>query len=479
VSVVARERVVHSPDMPALDTDYLVVGAGAAGLAFTDALIAAGDADVVIVDRRDTPGGHWNDAYSFVRLHQPSAMYGVNSRPLGQDRIDTTGSNAGLYERATGPEIVEYFRRVLDDTLLASGRVRFLAMCDYLGEESGEHHVRSRLTGEVTTLRVRRRLVDARYYEASIPSTHTPSFEVDDDVRFIPVNDLVDVGDAPSGFTLIGSGKTAMDACAWLLEHGVDPDAIRWIRPRDAWLLNRSYIQPLDLVSWLIEGIALSFEAAAAASDPEDLFARLEGAGQLARLDPAITPSMYRCATSSEAEIATLRRVTNVVRRGHVRRITTAAVAMSEGELSSDARQVYVDCSAGGLRLTPPRPVFEPGRVTIQPLRTCQPTFSAALTGFVEAARDTDEERNALVRAYPYPNVPADWISMTVMSQGAERRWSREQDVAAWLEAARLNGARGAVHHLDEPRMQAALTSLGENAVAGMTRLRSFLPATS
>jgi cation diffusion facilitator CzcD-associated flavoprotein CzcO len=63
-----------------IETDYLVVGAGAAGMAFVDALIAACDADVVMVDRRHRPGGHWNNAYPFVRLHGPSALYGVNSR---------------------------------------------------------------------------------------------------------------------------------------------------------------------------------------------------------------------------------------------------------------------------------------------------------------------------------------------------------------------------------------------------------------
>jgi cation diffusion facilitator CzcD-associated flavoprotein CzcO len=57
-----------------IETDYLVVGAGAAGMAFVDALIAACDADVVMVDRRHRPGGHWNDAYPFVQLHSPSAL---------------------------------------------------------------------------------------------------------------------------------------------------------------------------------------------------------------------------------------------------------------------------------------------------------------------------------------------------------------------------------------------------------------------
>ena len=36
-----------------------------------------------MVATRSAPGGHWNDAYDFVRLHQPAITYGVNSRSLG------------------------------------------------------------------------------------------------------------------------------------------------------------------------------------------------------------------------------------------------------------------------------------------------------------------------------------------------------------------------------------------------------------
>ncbi len=116
-----------------LDTDYLVVGAGASGMAFADSLITSSDAEVVIVDRRHGPGGHWNDTYPFIRLHQPSAYYGVNSMPLGTDTIDTQGVNAGMYERASGNEICAYYERVMKDQLLASGRVRFFPQCNYVG----------------------------------------------------------------------------------------------------------------------------------------------------------------------------------------------------------------------------------------------------------------------------------------------------------------------------------------------------------
>merc|ERR1711936_1346681 len=72
-----------------LTTDYLIIGAGAMGLGFLEELILnSADLEAIIVDRRDKPGGHWNDAYSFVRLHQPAGTYGVNSRSLGMGGPD-------------------------------------------------------------------------------------------------------------------------------------------------------------------------------------------------------------------------------------------------------------------------------------------------------------------------------------------------------------------------------------------------------
>lgn len=79
-----------------ISTDYLVVGAGAAGMAITDELLTHSKASVTIVDRRHAPGGHWIDAYAYVRLHQPSAFDGVSSVPMGKDAIDVAGTNAGF-----------------------------------------------------------------------------------------------------------------------------------------------------------------------------------------------------------------------------------------------------------------------------------------------------------------------------------------------------------------------------------------------
>ena len=60
--------------MAPIETDYLVIGAGAIGMAFVDTLLTDSEAQVVMVDRHHRPGGHWNEAYPFVRLHQPAGL---------------------------------------------------------------------------------------------------------------------------------------------------------------------------------------------------------------------------------------------------------------------------------------------------------------------------------------------------------------------------------------------------------------------
>src|SRR3954463_14877999 len=118
--------------MTTLDADYLVVGAGATGMAFTDALIDHADVRVAMVDRRHGVGGHWLDAYPFVQLHQASPFYGVASTVLGTGVVQTTGPEAGLHERARRAEILAYYDDLLFRRFVGSGRVAFLG--------AHEHH---------------------------------------------------------------------------------------------------------------------------------------------------------------------------------------------------------------------------------------------------------------------------------------------------------------------------------------------------
>jgi cation diffusion facilitator CzcD-associated flavoprotein CzcO len=109
--------------MRSLQTDYLVVGAGAMGMAFTDALVDHADVHVTLVDRRHGPSGHWLDAYPFVQLHQASLFYGVASTVLGTGAVQDRGPEAGLHERARRSEIQAYYDDVLHRRFVGSGRL--------------------------------------------------------------------------------------------------------------------------------------------------------------------------------------------------------------------------------------------------------------------------------------------------------------------------------------------------------------------
>ena len=120
----------------------------------------------------------------------------------------------------------EYFAEAAA-RLAQTGRVRLLTGHEHLGGGSNGEHVKDVSTGELPDVVVRRKIVDARYLEASIPATHDRPVRCGTGARVIPVNDLPETaGQAPS-YVVLGAGKTAADACIWLLDNDVEPDRIQ------------------------------------------------------------------------------------------------------------------------------------------------------------------------------------------------------------------------------------------------------------
>lgn len=447
-----------------LDADYLVVGAGASGLAFTDALVDHADAQVVVVDRRHAPGGHWLDAYPFVRLHQASVFYGVSSMELGTGSLQSDGPEAGLHERAAAPEICAYYGRVMD-RLVRTGRVRFFPGCEYVGEG----RFRSRVSGDDFEVRGRRRVVDAHYLEPKIPATTPPPFAVTEPARVVSVNELVSVDSAPGQYVVVGSGKTATDACIWLLGNGVDPDSICWVRPREPWMFNRAVVQPDPAV--FTGMVADTVAAAAQATSLDDLFLRLEAAGVMLRIDRGLVPTMARTPTLAQWELDLLRSIENVVRLGHIRRVEPGVIDLDEGRVPITRDAVVVHCAAAGLRDAPPVPIWGSETITVQPIRSGFPCFGAALAGYVEATRTTDEEKNKLCPATPYPNSLAAWARMMVMGSRAAASFGTEPDIRDWSQACLLNPGRIPPEHRQRPEIVAALQRLDAHGQDGIARL--------
>ena len=457
--------------MREVETDYLVVGAGASGMAFTDTLIAHTDSEVVLVDRRHRPGGHWLDAYPFVRLHQPSAYYGVESRSLGNNRIDEYGPNAGFYERASGSEICDYYSRVLDEHLLPTGRVRFVGTSEYHGDNGAGHLVVSLLDGSEILVKPRRRVVDATYVQSEIPSRHVPGFTAEPGVTLVPPNGLVDLAEPADRFTVIGAGKTAIDTCVWLLAAGVDPDRIRWLRGRDTWQYDRNFLQPLNLVGSVMRLRARWVETAAAAEDGRDFARRLEDAGVFVRIDPSTEPLAFRGATVSAREIDALRTIEHVVRARRVQRIGRTTVTTDAGDIPGGPREVYVDCTAAGLRPTVTRRVFEPGRITIQYVSTGLIPWCAATIAVVESTGLDDEEKNRLCPPVIFSGDAADLVRFAYSAMQGQVARARDEVVGPWSAASRLNPAQAALEHIDDADVAESLAFTKEHTQAALRNL--------
>jgi len=462
--------------MSRIETDYLIVGSGAAGLAFADTLLAETDARITIVDRHGKPGGHWNDAYPFVALHQPSAFYGVNSMELGSGRKDTTGVNAGLYELASGPEISGYFDRVMKQRLLPSGRVDYFPMCDW----QGDGRFVSILSGATTEVTVRRRLVDATYLSPRVPATHTPRFGIGPGARVVPPGALAQLGqrqggsEPPRHFAILGAGKTAMDVAIWLLDNGVPPDAVSWVVPRDSWLVNRLQTQPGDeFFEQTIGGQADQMAACAQATSVEDLYARLEACGALLRIDPSRSPTMFHLATISVGEVETLRRVGRVIRKGHVRAVDADGLDMDQGRVPLPPGTLCIDCTASAVEKRPLLPVYQADRIVLQMVRMPLPTFSAALIAYVEAHYPDDATKNRLCASVPFPWTLADYPRALIVNMRNQHQWSQDKALRTWIRESRLDGFGKLIASIgpQDTGRQAILARFREQAMAAIANL--------
>jgi hypothetical protein len=420
-----------------VNAEYLVVGAGAMGMAFVDTLLADTRATVAIVDRYHHPGGHWTMAYPFVRLHQPSAFYGVNSKKLGQDKIDEVGWNRGYHELATRDEICAYYSKVMDQQFLPSGRVAYYPKC----EHNGDGEWRSLVSGKTFRVGKQTRIVDATFMRVRVPSMGPPTYGVARDVHLIAPNDLIKVSRPHANYTVIGAGKTAIDTCLWLLGAGIEASIITWIMPRDAWLLDRALIQPgPTFAAGRLSGLTSEGEAIMAATSVDDLFSRLEACGKVLRLSDKIWPSMYRCATVSLAELEQIQKIGNIIRKGLVLHIGADLIKLEGGNYVPTPDTLYIDCSADGLAKRSSVPVFNGNKITLQSVRQCQQVFSAAFIAHVEAAyNDNDKMKNEMCRPVPHPDKAMDWLIATIQTYRNTLRWNEESETRAWLAQARLD----------------------------------------
>lgn len=457
-----------------LETDYLIIGAGATGMAFADTLLTETNAKIIIVDKFQKPGGHWNHAYPFVTLHQPSAFYGVSSTELGHHKIDENGFNRGLINLATGTAINTYYEQVMAGRFLPSGKVRYFPLCEYLGDSK----FRSILSGEIFEVLVSKKTVDATHMKTKVPSTHVPNFSVSSEVKFIPINGLTNLEKTPDTYVIIGGGKTGIDACLWLLENQVNPNKITWIISRDSWFTDRQNTQPTsEHLKYFLNDRACQLEALENAETISELYELLEKEGVLLRLDKNVMPKMYHGATVSQIELEQLRRIKNVVRLGRVKQIEKGSIQLEQGNITLNPDAVHVDCSANALNHAEMKPVFNKNTITIQSVRKGQLVFSAAFIAHIEATFPNDDfDKNDICKEIPMPDKATDWIKVNALSYLNQNKWSKNKELTSWLYNNRLDGFSHLVNGIqpDNIELQEILARIVKSQKPAMEKLKKF-----
>ena len=83
--------------------------------------------------------------------------------------------------------------------------------------------------------------------------------------------------------------------------------------------------------------------------------------------------------------------------------------------------------------------MFDADRITLQWVRTCQPTFSAAFIGHVESTFPDDAEKNRICTPIAPPTVPLDWLRMIQVELANRQCWSTYPEIEDWLASTRLD----------------------------------------
>lgn len=402
-----------------LTCDYLVVGAGTSNLSFVDTLLnEMPSATFIIVDRFSRAGGHWTTAYPFVRLHQASCSYGVNSRQLGKNL--TKWGRAEKYDtddRATGEEICDYYAKVIEQ-FKATKRVKVFFNSNYLwNEEKNIHQFTSKIEsgedGDQKLYNVQCLKVVQTESSVIVPSMRKIFFPVDESVSVVSVNDVPEklkvssstTSESYRNYVVLGAGKTGTDAVLYLLENGIDQSDITWIMPRDPWYFNRR-----GMVSSSVPGTKywadlkhLLINPSLRSSDMEECFLNWEKAGVMLRVDPKIMPERFLGAMIEPSELEKLRTIQNIVRLGRVTSISSEEIILERGTVNFSADDtLFVDCMAdkfnGYFSFDQDFSIFNKDRIRLGPLPvTYNPSGSSTLLAYLEAHIADDDVKNNFI----------------------------------------------------------------------------------
>src|SRR5262249_26146078 len=136
---------------------------------------------------------------------------------------------------------------------------------------------------------------------------------------------------------------------------------------------------------------------------------------------------------------------------------------------------IHVHCAARGLARRPLRPIFEAGRVTIQPFVWGFTSYQFAMLGVIEATVEGDEQKNALCPPIFYCEEDADYLTPFLALLTLTNAINPHPALVRWNSASRLNPMSGISSHKDDPRVGASRERVKQFGLAAAVNLPKLL----
>ncbi len=351
--------------------DLVVIGAGIAGL---NALNAASEylakgASVLLLDQKDAPGGMWNTAYDYVRLHQPHPMFTVGNMKWDwrkpRDYLAARDEVQSHLARALAPIAAKV------DLQTAFGQtVTGCAEIDTPNGPMAEVTFHPNGTSKTpTTVRANRAIhASGLNYELAQPLAFTSQ----NVLSIIPQDlrqTLATHPDAP--VVVVGGGKTGMDTV--LATLAADPTRhVSLIKGRGTNFVNRTKYIPTGLKRWtsgelvsrLFRDLALQFDG----DNEDDTIAHFR---KNHSTDPGSQNGVFLYGLQSEDEHARITAGLSATLPGYVADVVDGAegpcLSLRDGaSVPIEAGSLIVNCTGSFFRA----PALNESRSCLSPKRT-------------------------------------------------------------------------------------------------------------
>lgn len=232
--------------------DYIIIGAGYAGLNCVSAIgRLSPESTVLVVDARPEVGGCWNAFYQYVKLHQPASVFGVAGE-TDKWGLDSTTRLASRHS------ICDHFQRYAEGLPSTVSMMLSTTFTSSSKDANDLFEVSVTLPSGETKVLKSRYMIDARAFNykdraATAKKLISPDKQHADVLEVTP-EDLLDTVRRLQGkdvaYFVIGAGKTGCDSALFLAKNAPADQRVIMVQGGGLYFVNRDKVVPQKTTWW-------------------------------------------------------------------------------------------------------------------------------------------------------------------------------------------------------------------------------------